>query len=295
MKRTDRKTKQQILTTRYREVVPTVKGGITAILLRPEVVEAWSWILLRASLDIAEKMPNRILESGSEDSEIAGLIGRIGARLALPEAFEASVFTPVPKVEFWKSHVTGESLPNPWTVGNLTDQLFVEQQLGKDFAAELEIAAEGGRSYQQEFERRATAQLAQVIKNFPADGFNPHVQAFDIADLSPAAIEWKHKAMQEIQRLQRENPPLNEWLEKVAQPLYANPYESIGSNRTKQVMIENADGDFARLLERTASFRRLQFADEKEARDRLSAEIDAEAASADAKDNRAARRARYGG
>ncbi|HEX5218806.1 MAG TPA: hypothetical protein VFZ59_04510 [Verrucomicrobiae bacterium] len=247
---------------RYRDAVPKVKGGVQAILLRPEVVEGWSWILMRASYDVTEygdDETQRVITDLGPDSAIVGLIERAGARLALPEAYNPADWHPLPTVEFWKSHVTGEQLPNPWTTDDKNEQAWVRQNLGDAFADELEIAARGGRSYHEEFERRAEAELAAVVKDFPPDGFNPHVEAFDGGDTSPQAIEWHQHRAEEIRRLAKENPPLNAWLKKTAQPLYPNPFEANPAyNLTLQMMVRKSDGAFARHLERTAAWKSAQ-------------------------------------
>lgn len=302
LSKSDRERRAGILIRRYRDAVPRVKGGVPYLLLRPEVVEAWGWILLRASLDIGteSEVPEetRIADELNETDSIVALITRDGARVAFPEAYNAADFRPVPTVEFWKSHVTGEPLPNPFAdedSESVTQQMWIERNLGKDFANELRIAARGGRTYQEEFERRQTIALADAAKNLPADFFNPYFEAFEPGDKSPASIAWQQRRADEIHRLENENPPLATWLKKIARKHFVNPFEAGDAwNLTRQMTIERADGLFAAHLRRTGSFKALQLQDEFELAQRAAAEAKAAAEEARIAFDSRQRRARFG-
>lgn len=263
-----RQEKTQTAATRYRKAVPAVKGAVQAVLLRPEVAEAWGWIIARLGMDIAGDLPpeSRLVESIGQSSDIVNLIERVGSRIALPDGFLAAAWTPAPKTEFWVSHVTGEPLPNPWVTGDKEDQAFVRLNLGEDFANELEIAARGGRSYREELERRDEARLAELAKNWPATRPNPF--ASRPAEYDKPAIDWTVWSTSERRKIEKENPPLARWLKKIAEPQAANPFDSMSFNRTKQLAILKADPGFGQLLERTAVWKKDQLAYEAEEAER---------------------------
>lgn len=224
---------------RYLEAVARVRGVVQFVARMPSIVEDWSWCLARASLDIKENVleNQRLVQDLREQPGIVRVIERIGSRVAVPEMFAPHVGEAVPTIEFWRSHVTNETLPNPWVTDDKDDQMFVQRTLGTEFAEELRIASEGGRSYEQEFARRSDEQLAKAIVDF--DGFNPWIEAFPLGDKSADAIEWHKRRGDEIHRLERENPALSRWLKKVAGPVHLNPWSGGATNITRQMMSQS--------------------------------------------------------
>ncbi|MBE0544277.1 MAG: hypothetical protein IH623_23300 [Verrucomicrobia bacterium] len=273
---------------RYRDAVAAVRGGVKAVLLMPTVVEGWAWLLLRASLDIAEKELNAeemLVTDLSGEAAIVALIERAGSRLALPDGFDQSAWKPSPTIEFWKSHTTGAELPNPWVVDDKSDQLWVRKNLGDAFAEELEIAAQGGRTYASEFQRRMDSQLADAAKSWPPEKLNPFAPR--PAGYARPDVEWHTWSAGEIRRIEQSNPPLAAWLAKIATPIYANPFEGgEAHDLTKQMLVLKSDGRFARHLQRTANWKSSQLDAELLEAERLAndARIAAENAKAAAKE-----------
>lgn len=278
----ERNQQFQTLAARYRRAVALINDGIPAVLIRAPIVEQWGWVLYRLGRDIGGDHPEPLIRDLRNDKAIADLIGRKGARVALPEGYDSELLRPVPAVELWKSHVTGEVLPNPWVTGDDADQQFITEQLGEAVAEELRIAAEGGRSYKAEWERRLMANLPAVARQF--SGPNPFDQR--PRKYGKGAFEHDLWASREQKRIERSNPPLARWLKEITRPLHANPFQSGEAwNLTRQLAIEKADPAFSDLLSRAASTRKLQLQDEaleaEEAANRARTAAQAAAAAAD--------------
>ncbi len=263
---------------RYRSAAGKARGTVGAVMLATSIVDDWSWLLLRLSLDVKHDLPDRLVDDLREDQTIVGLIERIGSRVAIPEGFNAAAWNPLPTFEVWKSHFDGEPLPNPWITEDPADQKFVPEQFGEDFARELEIQARGGRSYREEFRRREEARLGDLVKQWDPKQPNPFAER--PREYDRPAIEWDVWAVAEQKRLQKENPVLAGWLRKIAEVRHMNPFAIVGKNMTRQMQIEKADPHFARALERAAQFQTLQLSDEAEQAERAASEAKAAAQAA---------------